>query len=171
MTVDEIEIEIYEPSFEEISDPGSLFYDERWFESELLPQDHEWYEIIGDFLSMCAMIRRYEYTGKDQNLADEQKRYLGKFTELVPEVEGLIRGGYESLEFAQQWAELQKSYNACGVIKREQSNRKKRGQFDRGTEQRRAWYARVYMIEKAKGKTGANIKSDIAKYAEQIRNG
>lgn len=104
MTSDEIEI--YEPSFEEISDPSSPFYDERWFESELLPRDHEWYEIIGDFLFMCAMTKRYEYTGKNQSLADKQKQHLNKFKKLVPEIEDLIRGGCESLEFAQKWAEL-----------------------------------------------------------------
>lgn len=171
MTYDKLELEAWEPSFEQISNRDSPFYDERWFESELLPSDHEWFEIIGDFLLMCATIRRYEYTGKNPKLADQQRHHFDKFKELIPEIEDLIRGGYDSIEFAQKWAELQKAYNASGAVKREQSKREDRGRFDRGTEQRRAWYASVYLLERAKGKTGSVIKRDIAKFAELIKAG
>ncbi len=171
MAPDDTQLEPHELNFKEISCSDSPFYDERWFESELLPQDHEWFEIIGDFLAMCASIRRYEYTGKNEQLADQQNHNLNKFKELVPEIEDLIRGEYESLEFAQKWAELKTAYVSCGAVKKEQKNRQNRGKFDRGTEQRRAWYAYVYLIEKSKGNTGPIIKRDIAKYAELIKAG
>ncbi len=171
MAPDDTHLELYEPNFKEISCPDSRYYDERWFESELLPQDHEWFEIIGDFLLMGATIRRYEYTGKNEQLSDQQTRHLNKFKELVPEIEDLIRGEYESLEFAQKWAELKTAYVSCGAVKKEQKNRQKPGQFDRYTEQRRAWYARVFMLEHEKGNHSKGIKYDIAKYAELIKTG
>jgi hypothetical protein len=162
---------MYEPSFEEISNRDSPYYDENWFESELLPEDHEWFSIIGDFLLMRAMIRRYEYAGKNQALAVQQRRNLYRFNNLIPEIEDLIRGEYECLEFVEKWADFKKTYDACRVVKKTEAERAKQGRFNRGVEQRRAWFATVYLQEKNKGKNGAIIKRDIAKFAELIKKG
>lgn len=159
------------PSFEEISNPESVFFDPRWFESELMPDNHEWAEVIGDFLFMRDTVRRYEYTGKNRELSAENRAYLKKFKELIPEIEHFIRYGMDGLEFAQLWAEFKKIYYSMSFIKREEKNRAKRGQYDRGAEARKAWYALVYLQERAKGKTGATIKREIAKFAEHVKAG
>lgn len=163
------DLEIYEPDFEEISDPNSSYYDPNWFESERLPDDHEWYEIIGDFLFMRAMIGKHEYTGKNDKLAEKQKINFKHFNTLIPEIEGLIRDGVQGLEFSEKWAKFCSAYDATDFIKREEETRKSRGKHDRGTMQRRAWFATVYLKEKTKRKTGAVIKRDIAKFAELIK--
>ena len=54
----------------------------------------------------------------------------------------------EGLEFTEKWSAFCRTYDQIGVVKREQNTRKKRGEHDRGTEQRRAWYASVYLVEK-----------------------
>lgn len=165
------DLDTYEPTFEEISDPDSPYYDERWFESELLPWDHEWYEIIGDFLLMCSCVQRYEYTGKNKKLAAQYIHNADKFRELVPEIEELIRGGYESVEFAMKWTALKQAYQASGAIKKEQEVREGRGKYERYREERRAWYARVYTLEKAKGKHTKTIQDDVALYVSLIKDG
>lgn len=131
MTRQKTEFEIFEPTFEQISDPDSPFYDERWFESDLLPENHEWAETIGDFLFMCAMIKKHVYTGKNKNLAKEQQDNIERFQALVPEIEDIIKGGYDSLEFAKKWAILLRAYDASGAIEREQKIREDHGRYDR----------------------------------------
>tara|TARA_R110002124_G_scaffold149220_1_gene315067 strand:+ start:216202 stop:216915 length:714 start_codon:yes stop_codon:yes gene_type:complete len=171
MTLDKLEFEVYEPSFDEISDVDSDYYDECWYESESLPYDHDWYEIIGAFLLMRVMIAKYEYTGKNSELQKRGNSHLKKFKRLLPDVEEHIRYSIMTPEFTILWAEFCKAYTSLGLIKREENSRKERGEYDRGTEQRRVWFACVYMKEKAKGKHRKVIQYEIAKFAELIKAG
>lgn len=163
--------EVTSVTFEEISNPDSPFFDKQWFESELLPEGHEWFEIIGDFLFMQATIRRNKYSGKNPQLTAQNDKHLSKFEELIPDIEHFIRYNMDGLEFAGLWSELKQAYHSLGFVKREEKSRAKRGEFDRGTQSRKAWYAAVYVLERAKGKNGPRIKAEIAKFAELIKAG
>lgn len=164
-------LEIYEPTFKEISDPKNLYYDPNWFESDLLPFDHEWSEIIGKFLYMRALITRYEYFGQSKNFKHSQITRINKFKEMLPEIENFIREGFLYGDFVLKWGDFCSAYAESGVARKTQAERENLGKFDRGVEQRRAWYASVYLQEKEKSKKGAVIKRDIAKYAELIKAG
>jgi len=160
-----------ELNFEQISDPKSPFFDAYWFESDILPEEHPWFSLIGDFLYMKVMVAQHEYTGNNFRFRYRSGTRLKRFHELTPVIEEFIRNKQESLSLAEAWSDYCRSFDALRIIKNEQLTREKRGQYDRGSERRRAWFSCVFLNEKIKGRKGPDIKRDIATLAEKIKSG
>jgi len=49
----------WEPDWEEIVNPQSLWFDPYWYEREDMPEDDPWYELCGDFLLGEVYIQNY----------------------------------------------------------------------------------------------------------------
>lgn len=162
---------VYGASYEEASNPESEFFDRHWYESGLIPEDDAWYDVVSDFLYRRDLYRKHFYKGKNFISKHKNEAIASKIGELLVEVEEYIRFKISGTELTVAMTRLAQDFERLKFSESGYKDRKEIASYDRGTRDKKTWYALYVQKGKSLGFDRPKVNRRLAAVLEEIKTG